>query len=516
MTINNSILSSLSPLFPYFLSLLIFFLFLEQISYLKKKRFVPGPALVLPFIGNVVGLVRDPTAFWDHQSAVAKSSGLGFCADYVIGKFIVFIRDTELSHKIFANVRPDAFALIGHPFGKKLFGDHNIIYMTGQEHKDLRRRIAPNFTPRALSTYTALQQIIILDHLKKWERLSNKTSSSSSSSPITLRFLVRDMNLETSQTVFVGPYLGPEARERFKADYNFFNVGLMKLPIDFPGTAFRNARLAVSRLVETLSGCAQRSRRRVESGDHEPTCLVDVWMQETVREEAAAAGAGLPKPDNVSDFHIGSYLFDFLFAAQDASTSSLLWAVALLESHPEVLRKVREEVAGLWTPESGSLITAEMLASMKYTHAVAREVIRYRAPATLVPHIAAVDFPLTESYTVPKGAIVFPSAYESCLQGFTEADRFDPNRYSDERQEDRVYKRNYLAFGAGAHQCLGQRYAINHLVLFIAMFTTLLDFERHRTDGCDDIVYVPTICPKDDCKVSLRRRCNRWPEFASP
>jgi cytochrome P450 family 710 subfamily A protein len=46
---------------------------------------------------------------------------------------------------------------------------------------------------------------------------------------------------------------------------------------------------------------------------------------------------------------IGGYLFDFLFAAQDASTSSLLWAVALLDSHSEVLVKVREEVARVWS-----------------------------------------------------------------------------------------------------------------------------------------------------------------------
>ncbi|PON72593.1 Cytochrome P450, E-class, group I [Parasponia andersonii] len=423
---------------------------------------------------------------------------------FSLSKFVVFIRDTELSHKVFANVGPDAFALVGHPFGKKLFGDHNLIYMTGQDHKDLRRRIAPNFTPRALSTYAALQQIIILDHLKKWERLS----SADPARPISLRLLARHMNLETSQTVFVGPYLGRETRDLFNVDYNYFNVGLMKLPIDLPGSAFRNARLAVSRLVRTLAGCAERSRVRMERGE-EPACLVDFWMQETAKEVAAGA-----QPAHVGDVEIGSYLFDFLFAAQDASTSSLLWAVALLDSHPEVLRRVREEVLTVWSPESDSLITGEMLSRLTYTHAVAREVVRYRAPATLVPHIAAVDFPLTKSYTIPKGTIVFPSTYESCFQGFTEPDGFDPDRFSEERQEHRVYKRNYLAFGAGAHQCVGQRYALNHLVLFIAMFCTLLDFERHRTDGCDDIVYVPTICPKDDCKVFLRRRCQRYPDLS--
>jgi cytochrome P450 family 710 subfamily A protein len=60
---------------------------------------------------------------------------------------------------------------------------------------------------------------------------------------------------------------------------------------------------------------------------------------------------------------------------------------------------------------------------------------------------------------------------------------------------------------------VGQRYALNHLVLFIAMFTSLIDFKRDRMDGCDEIVYVPTICPKDDCRVFLSKRCTRYPSF---
>ncbi|KAA8519509.1 hypothetical protein F0562_013765 [Nyssa sinensis] len=313
------------------------------------------------------------------------------------------------------------------------------------------------------------------------------------------------MNLDTSQTVFIGPYLSRDARESFNRDYNLFNVGLMKLPIDLPGFAFREARLGVKRLIETLGVCAEESKMKMKTG-HEPTCLIDFWMQETVREVAAAEDSGVPEPPQIAGIEIGGHLFDFLFAAQDASTSSLLWAVTLLDSHPEVLAKVRAEVAGIWSPESDTLITAEQLREMKYTEAVAKEVIRFRAPATLVPHIAGEDFRLTENYTIPKGTIVFPSVFESSFQGFTEADRFDPNRFMEDRREDRVHKKNFLAFGAGAHQCVGQRYALNHLVLFIAMFTSLLDFKRHRTDGCDDISYVPTICPKDDCKVYLSRR----------
>ncbi|CAK9142899.1 unnamed protein product [Ilex paraguariensis] len=504
----ESIWAILSLSTPYLLSLLAFLL-LEQISYLKKKRHIPGPTLVLPFIGNAISLVRNPTKFWELQSATAKSSDAGFSADYIIGRFILFIPSSDLSQKVFANVRPDAFHLVGHPFGKKLFGEHNLIYMFDQEHKDLRRQIAPNFTPKALSTYSSIQQTIILKHLKSWVQ----SSSSSPTEPMPLRFLCRDMNLETSQTVMVGPYLSKESRQKFNEDYNFFNVGLMKLPIDLPGFAFRNAGLAVKRLVQTLAKCSEESKTRMNEG-YDPTCLIDFWMQEHIREIEAAKHAGDGDPLHSGSEEIGGHLFDFLFAAQDASTSSLLWAVTLLDSHPEVLARVREEVAGVWSPESDTPITAEQLREMRFTEAVAKEVVRFRAPATLVPHIAGEDFQLTENYRVPKGTIVFPSVFESSFQGFVEPYRFDPDRFMVERQEDRVHKKNFLAFGAGAHQCVGQRYAINHLVLFIAMFTSLIDFKRHRTEGCDDITYVPTICPKDDCKVFLSKRCSRFPSLS--
>ncbi|PIA30160.1 hypothetical protein AQUCO_05700099v1 [Aquilegia coerulea] len=486
-------------LFPYIFSLIVFYIFIEQITYIKKKQSLPGPFLIYPFLGNIISLIKNPTTFWETQATSAKSSSVGVSANYIIGRFIVFIQNTELSHKIFANVRPDAFHLIGHPFGKKLFGEHNLIYMTGQEHKDLRRRIAPNFTPKALSTYIVLQQNIILHHIKKWESLSSQTI------PIELRFLCRDMNLDTSQTVFVGPYLSSKAREEFNRDYNLFNVGLMNLPIDLPGFGFRKARLAVNRLINVLADCVRDSKSALIAGK-EPNCLIDFWMQESVSNSGDTSS-------HSSDIEMGSYLFDFLFAAQDASTSSLLWAITLLDQHQDVLSKIRNEVGSIWSPESNALITAEQLREMKYTEAVAREVIRYRTPATMVPHIAGEDFPLTESYTIPKGTIVFPSVFESSFQGFTDPDRFDPDRFSKERQEDLIYKRNYLAFGAGAHQCVGQRYAVNQLVLFLAMFTSLIDFKRHRSDGCDDIIYVPTICPKDNCLVSLSKRFSSYPSF---
>jgi sterol 22-desaturase len=489
---------------PFLVAVVAFYFLFEQLSYHRKKGPLPGPPLVAPFVGSVAPMIRDPTAFWDGLAARARESGVGLAADFLLGRFVVFIRDSELSRRVFANVRPDAFHLIGHPFGKKLFGEHNLIYMFGEDHKDLRRRIAPNFSPRALATYTAIQQRVILAHLRRW--LEHPSSARGEKAAFPIRVPCRDMNLETSQTVFAGPYLSKEARRRFARDYNLFNVGLMAMPVDLPGFAFRRARRGVARLVRTLAECARQSKARMRAGG-EPECLVDYWMQDTVREVDEAVAAGRPPPAHTDDEEVGGFLFDFLFAAQDASTSSLCWAVSALDAHPDVLARVRAEVAAVWSPDSGEPVTADQILAMRYTQAVAREVVRHRPPATLVPHIAGAPFRLTDWYTVPKGAIVFPSVYESSFQGFSDAGAFDPDRFfSEARREDVAFKRNFLAFGAGPHQCVGQRYALNHLVLFMALFVSVMDFRRDRTPGCDDPVYMPTIVPKDGCAVHLKQR----------
>ena len=117
----------------------------------------------------------------------------------------------------------------------------------------------------------------------------------------------------------------------------------------------------------------------------EPTCLIDFWTQEIVKKLTALSEFGKTTMAlllNTSNVEIGSYLFVFLFAARDASTSSLLWAVTLLDSHPKVLAKVHEEVESIWLLESNSLITGDQVTQMKYMHTVAHEILRYRAPAT--------------------------------------------------------------------------------------------------------------------------------------
>lgn len=51
---------------------------------------------------------------------------------------------------------------------------------------------------------------------------------------------------------------------------------------------------------------------------------------------------------------------------------------------------------------------------------------------------------------------------------------------SPERKEDVTYASNYLVFGHGPHYCVGKEYANNHLIAFLAILSTTLDWTRTR------------------------------------
>jgi cytochrome P450 family 710 subfamily A protein len=60
---------------------------------------------------------------------------------------------------------------------------------------------------------------------------------------------------------------------------------------------------------------------------------------------------------------------------------------------------------------------------------VVKEVLRFRPPAPMVPQVAMQPFKLTGSYTAPKGAFIIPDIISACRQGYTDGDKFDPERF---------------------------------------------------------------------------------------
>jgi len=225
-----------------------------------------------------------------------------------------------------------------------------------------------------------------------------------------------------------------------------------------------------------------------------------------------------------NDVEVASVLVTFLFASQDASTSSLVWVMELLAANPNVLQKIRQELHTLLNipmpnkeTSTGSNsdnhlkdinFTPEILAKAEYTRQTVLEVLRFRPPATMVPYEAVKEHPLDkQQYTVPKGTLVLPSIWCSRLdEGFKEAEKFVPERFSAENNEHVKNAKNYLAFGYGTHRCIGKEYALNHLILFTCFMAMCTQWERNYTDQSEKIIFGPTIFPADGCLVNLKAR----------
>eukprot|EP00128_Syssomonas_multiformis_P001503 Colp12_sorted_trinity150504_noHs@19133 len=453
---------------------------------------IAGPSFVFPLLGSVVKMVMDPYRYWDDQKNVALKNG-GMSWNSLVGQLMIFSCKTDISRTIFNNNTEDTLKIFLHYNAEKVLGANNIAFMVGEPHKRLRKMLVPLFTKRALGFYVQIQERLIREHLSKWQEVTTEFDAKGP---------VRDLNTETSQIVFVGPYLDEATRKEFTHNYQLMNDSLLTFPLNFPGTALWKGIRARKKVVATLAECAKASKERMRAG-HEPECLLDFWMEKFVVDIDEAAAKGEPAPEHSSDYDIGCTVLDFLFASQDASTASLVWVLTILAERPDVFNKIREEQDRLRPNDEP--VTDKLLLEMTYTRQVIKELLRYRPPAPMVAHIAQQDFPLTENYTAKKGTVLIPSIVASCHQGFPEPEKFDPDRFGPERAEDVKFGKHYLPFGTGPHYCLGREYAVNHLQAFASIVVKHFDWSRRRTPKSDDLVYLPTIYPADSFITMTKR-----------
>ncbi|KAL4859752.1 Cytochrome P450 710A2 [Chlorella vulgaris] len=459
----------------------------------KDGKLVPGPDRVTPFIGGLVEMVLDPFSFWEKQKDACNVSSPGYSYNSLAGKMIMTVTDADKCRELMAVNDPQRMLMVLHPSAKTILGANNLAFMHGPGHKAIRKSFLSLFTRKALSTYTQVQDGVIRSHLARWLQLEPGTRE--------IREHCRDLNQATSQDVFLGPYLDdPLVRATFSQSYTDMTDGFLAFPVCLPGTAVWRARKGRLYIFKVLKMAATRAREHIKGGN-EPRCLMDFWAQKCLEEIAEAEAEGLPPPDHTTVARMADAMIDFLFASQDASTASLVWCLTLMADHPDMLQRVREEQLRL-RPDPSHKISAEVLGEMTYTRQVVKEILRYRAPAPMVPQMAYTDYPLTQEYSIPRGTL-----------GFPDAQRFDPDRMSPERKEDIIHAKNFLTFGYGPHYCVGKEYAINQLVLFLAITALECDWTRTRTPESDKMKYLPTIYPHDSL-ISIKPRLPAHRELA--
>jgi len=325
---------------------------------------------------------------------------------------------------------------------------------------------------------------------------------------IDMRSLVRDLNISTSLNVLLGPYATESCVKLLGKLFFEVNAGLTSLPIYFPGTKLWKAFRSRSELMKLVKEIVCKAEVDfVSRKDNETNCImyqlldyVLSHLRQEIPPTEKLENPKIPEHGPYSIDKVANVIFNLMFASQDASTSSVAWSVTLLDQHRDVLEKVRSEQKQIRPNDEP--ITHDLLDKMTYTSMVVKEILRYRPPAIMVPHQTKQEFEI-DSFRVPKGVYLMASIFSAVNQGFSEPEKFKPERFDEENQEHVRFANNYLVFGAGPHSCAGKEYAINQLKVFISLFASNLDVKRRLTAKSDDIVLGPTTYPGDGCLITF-------------
>ncbi|KAJ6823707.1 isoflavone 2'-hydroxylase [Iris pallida] len=194
-------------------------------------------------------------------------------------------------------------------------------------------------------------------------------------------------------------------------------------------------------------------------------------------------------PEYYTDETIRGLMSTLLLGGTDTSAVTTEWALSLLLNHPEVMRKLQEEISAAIPP--GRLLAESDLPNLPYLQCVISETLRVYPPAPLLlPHEASQDCTVG-GYDVPSGTMLFVNAWAVHRDPavWDEPDVFRPERFLE---GDGVSKKeSVMPFGMGRRRCPGEGLATRMVGLTLGSLVQCFEWERVAAEELVDMEEAP-------------------------
>ncbi|DAA16346.1 TPA: steroid 21-hydroxylase [Bos taurus] len=162
-------------------------------------------------------------------------------------------------------------------------------------------------------------------------------------------------------------------------------------------------------------------------------------------------------PGQLLEGHVHMSVVDLFIGGTETTASTLSWAVAFLLHHPEIQRRLQEELDRELGPgASCSRVTYKDRARLPLLNATIAEVLRLRPVVPLaLPHRTTRPSSIF-GYDIPEGMVVIPNLQGAHLDEtvWEQPYEFRPDRFLEPGANPSA-----LAFGCGARVCLGESLA---------------------------------------------------------
>lgn len=359
------------------------------------------------------------------------------------------------------------------------FFHRGLMLLDGQEHRLHRRIMLGAFTNKAQEGYFSGMQPRIMRDMDAWQAGND--------------FLVfnhlKALTLNVGSEVFIGEAPGPQAAQMNQAFLHAVQAATGIVRHNLPGTRWRKGIKGRA----FLEACFRKqiAHRRANPG-------TDLFSRLC---EARTEDGELFTDDDVIN-----HIIFVLMAAHDTSTIATSNMVYQLAKHPEWQQRLRAQSLALAKDKGVNTLDYADLAKLTDIELVFKETLRLCAPVPYVPRRLTQDIEF-EGYHLPAGSMISISPWVTHYlpEYWHEPAKFDPERFTAERAEDKKHRYQWVPFGGGAHHCIGLRFG--EMEIKTILHQMLLRFNwsiPHGYEMQQDFTSLPI--PKDRLPVQLRTR----------
>ena len=407
----------------------------------------------------------------------------------VFGDVVVVADPVGVKHVLVDNVANYPKTDLERRFLTALFG-HGLLGADGEHWRRHRKIMAPAFTPAATEGYGAAIVAKVEAHRSGWAQLADGAGLdiSEEMTRLTLQIICHVLFSEEGEAI-AELYASSMARV---------------LDIDGPH---------LLDLLPGLSGWISARRERRATAAFAP---LDHALERLIADRRANPDA-TPKTDllarllssrdeagvSLSTAEVRDELVTLFMAGHETTAAALTWTFHLLSHHPEVERRLHDEldrVLGDRPP-----IQAD-LSELVYTRQVINEAMRLYPPAPGLSTRRALADDEICGLRVRKGMTVHlgPWILHRHRALWNDPERFDPDRFAP-GAGDRRHRLAFMPFGAGPRVCIGQLLAMDEAMLILA---TLAQTHRLLAEPGFrvELRHQVTLRPRNGVRMRLHRR----------
>jgi cytochrome P450 len=447
----------------------------------SSTKSVPGIA-ELPLIGSLPEHTKDRLHLY-----LRVAQQCGDVGSFHFGPFrAVFFNTSDNVHRVFVEHANDfdKGAAIHNTFrpitGNGLFASE------GDFHRRQRKLMAPSFQPRHIISYadtmTHYSELI----QQEWQE-AETIDVSQEMTHLTMSIIGKvlfdaDVFTETDE-------LGA-AMTTTLSHVSHSLSQLFPIPLSWPTKRNRNTRHAIA----VLRGRIQKliEERRLDT--QERNDFLSVLLSSTDDDGS-----------HMSDEQVTDEALTLFGAGHETTATALTWAWYLLALHPDIYKKVQQEVD---TVLQGRTPTYADLARLPYCLQVFKETMRLYPPAYAITRtpLHTIDI---DGYILRKGkdiALISPYTMHRRPDYFSEPEKFDPERFTSEN-EKKLPRYAYMPFGAGPRICIGNHFAMMEGHLLLATLAQHVEFELVPDQIIEpDPSKTVTIRPGNGIRMVVHRR----------